>query len=220
MSIRSLTTLSATLKSAITGMLTTHSVPIRRTPGLTNGIDAYQKIMSSPSLTAGTVSSDATFQTTFTTFYKLFVGSGVSKTAAVPYRKKYFAIFDKYIKLKNAGKRFTYEDVFRDVSAITGKNESSFSSKIYHTLFPDYPIYDSVVGIKHLGFSRPRTNADYEDYCNYFSGAMVGGHVLCSPSDRAWLLGEFRRIYPASVTFTDAKVLDFVLWIDRKPQLL
>lgn len=96
-------------------------------------ISDYLKIMDY--IKNGTnVKENGDFQKIFNRFYRI----RLSDTNAYP---KFYSVFEKYRKKE----KYEFEELFKEVNNATGRIDLSFSTKIYHTLNPKYPIYDNNV---------------------------------------------------------------------------
>lgn len=104
----------------------------------------------------------------------------------------------------------TFEDVFNTVSGFSYRDELSFSSKMFHLLKPEYPIWDSILRNKdHFNTIRKDGTKldqyyDYKDkfdkYINSAQGKLIIDRFNC----------KF-----CNCNISNTKKIDFVLWQDR-----
>lgn len=191
-----------------------HRIKRGAIPGLEDGIEAYHIIMSAPSLLNGTVSKDEAFKNAYSSFYKLYQGCRLTKEKSHKCQEEYFEYFDEVIEkfhYKNALPDYDYlvDELFLHTSF--NKAQYSFASKMIHTLSPNKPIFDSIVGTKHFGIRLPVNYAKYEKEFNAYLNS----------EDGRWIVSKFKELYPQVLKYhiSDTKILDYALWIDRKSSL-
>jgi hypothetical protein len=141
------------------------------------------------------------YRKTYTGFYKLRLPSS-------GHYDYYFALLES----EKENKAIKFVDVFNKLSAETGRIEASFSSKIVATIDADRPVIDNVV-LGNLNLALPKYYEKqrpekclrvYARLCNSFSSLL---QVEEYPEIKARFVKHFPQF-----SFSDTKILDFVLW--------
>lgn len=167
---------------------------------LKNGLDKYLWIQSE--VTKRNVSKDREFQKKFNTFYRIRRNS--------VWQKQFYSLLQKS---KNG--TVTFESTLSKLSDMTGRMESSFSSKLVTTINPKMPIIDSIV-LKNLKLKLPYSYEKerkakilkiYQILVNEFS-------LFLKTENGKYLVARFVKNYPAC-KISKTKMLDLILWQTR-----
>ncbi len=148
-----------------------------------------------------------TFQKTFNSFYKLIRHNAT-------WYNSFYDTFDKVRAMKN----IDFCDVYKILSKQTGRDEKSFSSKMYHTINNNSPIIDQNVlkGLKIKGRSKKGNGiAIYKELWNeYYKN---NGLIDCAKRDN--LSDQFDSLCRrGGIKVSDlskislVKKIDFYLW--------
>lgn len=173
-------------------------------PAVAEGLKKYQFIMKRVQKTD--VSSDVEFQTVYRNFYQM------RRFYSDAFAKRYFDLMEQ---MKNWNS-VSFRAIFKRVKLFQYTYELSFSSKLLHTLRPEWPIWDKIVGVDHFHYRAPsskRSDVDvvfterYEQYADTF------GKYLAS-SEGHMLIKNFDERFPEN-GISDMKKAVFVLWQDR-----
>lgn len=172
------------------------------------GLDRYNSIMSA--LKKINVAYNMDFQKNYRYFYKVYRRTN-------QFCNNYFEYFES---IKN-NINIDFQTILQTICLFRENNEleMSFSSKILHTINPNYPIWDSIVTKEHFKIYAPSRNLPnqiriveasktYDDYKDKFYEYMksVEGKEI---------IELFDENFPNN-TISNVKKIDFVLWQDRK----
>ncbi len=173
------------------------------------GMRKYKKIMDSLFWTD--VSKDKEFQRAFNDFF-------VMRSR----KSEYYDMFYSYLEeKKNTG--VSFEELLCYLKGAEGRMELSFASKFIHIINPNRPIWDSIVSVQQFGMKIPKRSADgearqkeivkiYHEYCSRF-------YEYLDSSEGQSVIRLFNEKYPHT-GFTDAKKIDFILWIDGSTETM
>lgn len=163
------------------------------------GVKKYQAIMKR--YWEINVSAGKDFQRLYNGFYRIRRGKD--------WRLHYYQILEG-IKTKNR----SFEDILRELQKLTGRIEASFSSKMYHTRNPTYPIIDSRV-LNYMSLRLPNSQLSVEDRLKkttqlYDNLIKIYGDILSGSKGRQHI-EWFDKICP-DTEITNIKKIDFILW--------
>lgn len=170
---------------------------------LRTGMKKYRSILDR--LHKTDVSTDRDFQRAFNAFF-------VMRSRSPAYYDRFYTFLEAH---KETGASF--EETLTYLKAAEGRLEVSFSSKLIHVIHPARPIWDNNVAVQHFHMKTPGYGMDiesrqkecvrlYHEYCSRFYEYLDSGEGQA-------LLRLFNEAYP-DTGFTDAKKLDFILWVD------
>ncbi len=170
---------------------------------LLTGMRKYKKIMDALYWTD--VSADRDFQRMFNDFF-------VMRSRKSQYYEMFYAYLEEK---KDAGT--TFEETLDYLNQAEGRFEISFSSKLIHVINPNRPIWDNNVAVEHFRMRLPGYGAGiptrrieiikaYHEFCSRF-------YEYLDSSKGQTILRLFNDKYPHT-GFTDAKKLDFLMWVD------
>lgn len=172
-----------------------------------NGINKYLFIMNNlNSVDVSVYKSE--FQTKFNGFYRV-------RQRSEDWYKTYFAILER-----NKSNTFLgFYDVLFEMYNEFDRVETSFSSKLLHTVNPNMPIYDSKV-IEALSISKIQGD-------NRFEKALNNYKMLCDKYAKYFqtpncsnAIMMFDTYFPEYANeISDVKKIDFFLWIFSKREL-
>ena len=167
------------------------------------GLVTYEKIMSS--YRKINLSEDMAFQRMFNGFYRIRRNED--------WRKFYYEHFEKWKNESTPSFPLILETLYHH----TGRVECSFSSKMLATLYPDFPIWDSIV-LDRLQLRLRGMNCEtkfqnalplYENICQWYQEFL--------PTQRAKsYIAAFDDAFPQYKHFTPTKKIDFLLWASPK----
>jgi len=148
------------------------------------------------------IANDENFQKEFTYFYRVRRNDD--------WRKSFYALFSECRDKK--GLSFDY--ILREIYRLTGRIEASFSSKLFATLNPDMPIWDSIV-LSKLRMSPEKTKnkekrlseavETYHELDYWYRG------FLQSKGSKDFIKA-FDKAFPEYKWFSSVKKIDFILW--------
>ena len=167
------------------------------------GMKKYKKIMDNLYWTD--VSKDQDFQRVFNDFF-------VMRSRKNTYYERFYSFLEQK---KNRGT--TFEETLDYLKEADGKLEISFSSKLIHVINPNRPIWDNNVAVQHFNMKVPAYNIDsdirqkeiiklYHEYCSRF-------YEYVDSEEGQAIIKMFDEKYPHT-GFTDAKKIDFIMWLD------
>lgn len=167
------------------------------------GMKKYKRIMDTIHWTD--VSKDRDFQRTFNDFF-------VMRSR----KSEYYDMFYSFLEQKK-DKGVSFEETLDFLKEAEGRLEISFSSKLIHVINPNRPIWDNNVAVQHFNMKVPGYNVDgnirqkeivklYHEYCSRF-------YEYLDSSEGQKVIRMFNEKYPHT-GFTDAKKIDFIMWID------
>ena len=162
------------------------------------GVEKYADIMQTfPSVN---VATDKNFQRKFNGFYRVRRNE--------EWQNYYYAIMQK-------GKinKLSFEEVLFELYMKTGKVESSFASKLLHTLNNEMPIWDKFV-LQNLGLKMPICQGEkkIEHAVRIYQEIIVWYEKALSVSEVNQKILEFDELFPEYKWFSKTKKLDFLLW--------
>lgn len=172
-------------------------------------IDTYLDITSNVN------PSDTGFQKLFSKFYGLNAARGMDKN-------NFYNVFGDYY---NHNKYVCYRNILQDLKNPiigTGRTESSFGSKILHTIDYDEPIIDKVVLYNlqndpntskfFVGLikSKSYTIDKAVDLHNALKACYVD--YLIPYAKSAGYFDKFDKAFPAAAHISEVKKIDFYLW--------
>ena len=175
---------------------------ILKRPKLKDGYEKYISIMSKIKET--NIALDLQLQKEYKLFYRV-------ARRSITFCNEYFAILEE---LKNS--EIDFPTIFKRVKNIKGSCEISFSSKLVHTINPNFPIWDSIVTKGHFRISAPYYQIKnkeqiccerYEQYYSEFKNYM-------NTQEGKILINKFDEAFPDN-NITNIKKIDFILWQDR-----
>lgn len=176
---------------------------ILKKPKLVDGYKKYISIMSKIKET--NIVLDLQLQKEYKIFY------GLKRYYSPEFCNQYFTILQE---LKN--EEIDFISVFKRVKNIKGSCEISFTSKLVHTINPNFPIWDSIVTKGHFKISAPYYQIKnkeqiccerYEQYYSEFKNYM-------NTQEGKILINKFDEAFPDN-NITNIKKIDFILWQDR-----
>lgn len=122
------------------------------------------------------------------------------------FKEKYF----KYLQQLYQNPNTDFETVLKKVSSFSYREELSFSSKMYHLVHPDYPIWDSVLTNKNHFNNLVKTDNKLDKYYDY---KQKFEEYKDKPQGRL-IIRRFNKKFKYN-TIGPIKQIDFVLWQDR-----
>lgn len=167
------------------------------------GMKKYKQIMDTLHWTD--VSMDKDFQRTFNDFF-------VMRSR----KSQYYDMFYMFLEQKKT-KGVSFAETLEYLKEAECKLEISFSSKLIHVINPERPIWDNNVSVQHFGMNLPGYHVDssirqkeiikaYHEYCSRF-------YEYLDSSEGQTVISLFNEKYPHT-GFTDAKKIDFIMWVD------
>lgn len=167
------------------------------------GMKKYKRIMDTLHWTD--VSTDKDFQRAFNDFF-------VMRSRSSQYYDRFYSFLEQK---KNKG--VSFEETLEYLKEAEGQLEISFSSKLIHVTNPNRPIWDKNVSVQHFGMKVPGYNIDgalrqkeiikiYHEYCSRY-------YEYLESDEGQTVIRLFNEKYPHT-GFTDAKKLDFIMWLD------
>ncbi len=162
-------------------------------------LDAYK--LTQDQLHKVDVSKDERYQKTYTGFYVL----------RLPTTESYKGHFSLLESSKSNGS-VGISEIINSLHNVTGRIEASFSSKIVATINPNIAPLDSVV-LGHLGLTLPKSyESNRLEKCITTHSSLIEKMGALVTDDRfKKIKQEFSTRHP-NYKFTDAKILDLVLW--------
>ena len=170
---------------------------------LWSGMKKYKRIMDSLHWTD--VSTDREFQKAFNDFF-------VMRSR----KSQYYDMFYLFLEQKK-DKGVSFGETLEYLKGAEGRLEISFASKLIHVINPERPIWDNNVAVQHFGMKLPGYGVEgdirqketvkvYHEYCSRFYEYM-------DSSEGQEVIRLFNEQYPHT-GFTDAKKVDFIMWVD------
>lgn len=187
------------------------SLPVNKQEKITKGTKDYLHIQglynSLSSLNDKSDKRCVDFQKAFNSFYKLI-------RHKESWYNDFYNTFDEEKKRKNTG----FSNVYNDLSKKTGRDEKSFSSKMYHTMNNTSPIIDKNVlkGLKIPGRSKKGNGlAIYGSLWDEYY--KTGGLIDCAKRDELSkqfddLCIKYGMQNTSLNTISLVKKIDFYLW--------
>lgn len=165
-------------------------------------MDMYEKIINMFNDNSVDLSSRK-FTKCFNAFYRV--------RRNTKWQKVYYDYFNKNRNNKN----ITFEEILDYLYENTGNIEASFSSKMLATINPNMPIWDQYV-LKNLNIKVDNGNKDEKLKYAKIAYEKIIDNVNAKLNDETTkkIIKEFRDFFP-ELHFTNAKILDFILWYDR-----
>lgn len=145
------------------------------------------------------VSTDRDFQRMFNGYYRVQRRSS-----------SFYTAFYRFLEDHKQDQNLTYSSVLQEIHSATGRIERSFSSKLFATVRPEYPVWDSHV-LNNLGLKPPtygtrdldKIVSTYECICSWYQSDEARQRVAI-----------FDAHFP-NAPITDTKKIDFILWQTR-----
>ena len=164
----------------------------------------YQYIMNA--FRSMDISRNSYFREVFCRHYEM------KKLYSEDFRDHYFEIMEQ-MKEK---RKVSFKDCFERVMGIGNRRELSFSSRILHTLDPQYPIWDRVIVEGHFQMKKPMGGKDpvgnysrrYGEYTDLFNKYMKS-------EEGSILIRLFDEQFPGS-KISDVRKLELILRQDRQ----
>lgn len=159
--------------------------------------------------------SNPAFQTDFSEFYGLNEARGMNKTA-------FYKIFDEYYNHKN-NKYVSYRNILNDLKSPsgTGRIETSFGSKLLHTIDCDEPIYDNEVieklrscfGTERYFRGVPKIINSIDDAVAVYNALRACYYDCLIPyAKKVGYFDAFDSAFPFAKHISEVKKIDFYLW--------
>jgi hypothetical protein len=163
------------------------------------GLDDYRYIMDRSAKVD--ISIDQDFQRRFNHFYR------VRRNKV--WRDKYYQIFEE----SKENKSITFENILRSIYEVDSSVEASFSSKMYATINPAHPIWDSRV-LQYLGLKLTgKNNSEKLDNAVRLYGKIVQWYEdYLWTADARMNISVFDRMFPHHRELSDVKKIDYMLW--------
>lgn len=163
-----------------------------------NGVERYLKIREQISKDINKF-NDEKFQTTYKGFYRMRRNK--------EFCKKYFEIGYKSINNEN----IDFDILFDKIKDINNRNESSFTSKLLHTINNKKPILDKNVLI-NLGLYKQYKKKDSNKKELYKILENIYQEILNSEFGNKWI-NNFDEVFSKEKNkISDTKKIDFILW--------
>ena len=122
---------------------------------------------------------------------------GMKNLYSEEFRDEYFEIMEK-MKRK---RKITFRICFEKVMGIRGRKELSFSSKLLHTLNPQYPIWDSTVAENHFHMKKPVAGENpAENYTTRYEAYGDTYLTFMRSEEGITLIKLFDEQFPGSMT--------------------
>jgi hypothetical protein len=177
----------------------THSEIVSLLPKVKPGLDKYLWLQSKIE-GGGNFHSDSEFRRRFNGFYRVRRGS--------TWQESFYGLMAR-------AKDWPFSTVLAELSAVTGRVEASFSSKLCASLNPLLPVIDSFV-LKNVGLKLPSIGSKdrARKVCEVYESLRQRYCTFLGSDNGRALVHEFRRYYP-TVSITELKMVDLVLWQKR-----
>lgn len=172
---------------------------------LKKGLDKYINIMTT--FKKINIADNLEFQKTFRNFYKI----------SHRINEFYIEYFKYFEGIKN-DTNIDFKTILTNINSFSGYLEMSFSSKILHTINPDYPIWDSVVTKGHFEIEAPKESSKYDriiEAVKKYNMYKDKFYEFMNSTEGKKIITAFDNYFPDS-KISDAKKIDFILWQDRK----
>ena len=177
---------------------------IVKKPEISIGLERYKFFREN--LFVEDITKDQRYQNEFRTFYQM------RRFYSDDFAKQFFEILES---LKTE-KELSYEEVLMRLYEIRGTFEMSFSSKLLHTIFPEYPIWDSVVTRNHFNIKGPYNSCkDKRAVCvSRYAIFKARFYEYLDTKEGRELIKLFDAQFPDN-GISNVKKVDFILWQDR-----
>ena len=151
--------------------------------------------------------ADADYQSKYKQFYRMYWW-GVRKTKKEFIDRGYFKLLGEQTQAKRS-----FQDVMKELFELTGRRESSFSSKILATADPHEPVIDSVVKAE-LGIRDPYRKAPdvFEQWARIYDDLRTLYRELLASQAGCEVIERFDRALSLFSDLTPEKKIDFLLW--------
>ncbi len=173
------------------------------------GVDTYKDLMQDIQK-GGNIVQNTEFQRKFNGFYKVRRGED--------WREKFYGLFEKFRRDENV-------DFPKIVTALqektkqleTSQLETSFSSKMLHTLKPDMPIWDENV---RKFFKLKEPEGDIDRAIRYYADLVEKFNAFAESDSGRQCVEAFDRLLPSFSDISRTKKVDFFIWasVKRKKQ--
>lgn len=115
-------------------------------------------------------------------------------------------------------KNVEFGDILKIIFKEIGKVESSYTSKLLHTINPNKPIWDKFV-LMNLGLKQNTNSKDKINYSINTYSKIESFHFQFLSNDYAKKCIEFFDInFPEGKMISNVKKIDFLLWSSREDQ--
>lgn len=153
------------------------------------------------------VSQNKAFREKFREFYQL------RRFYSDEFVDGYFKVMEE---LKNVPD-VSFEMAFPKVLGICGTYELSFTSKLVHTINPDTLIWDKIVTGDHFKIKPPYPGAKNRDKAciDRYKQYADSVRVYLASDEGQMIIEAFDKKYN-TMSISDVKKIDFVLWQNRK----
>jgi hypothetical protein len=166
------------------------------------GLKKYLYIMEN--LHKVDVSCDKDFQKVFNNFYRVRRDS------------EFRAAYYKFMQRNKNNKAVTFEKILRYLHEKDGKVELSFSSKLLHTINPDFPIWDQYV-TGNIGLQKPeKSKNQMQDTINIYACLVSWYKNYTASQNGKKMIAIFDKRHPNGVHIAGTKKIDFILWQMRR----
>lgn len=113
-------------------------------------------------------------------------------------------------------KNVEFGDILKIIFKEIGKVESSYTSKLLHTINPNKPIWDKFV-LMNLGLKQNTNSKDKINYSINTYSKIESLHFQFLSNDYAKKCIEFFDInFPKGKMISNVKKIDFLLWSSRE----
>lgn len=162
------------------------------------GLHKYKVIMEK--LNSTDVSKDKEFQKLFNGFYRI-------RQRKQEFYQAYYLILEE-----SKGKNCSFGEILEKIYKETGRFEASFSSKLFATVAPHKPVWDSFV-LQNLGLKAPYTNDKrrMEKIIILYDEISKWYEEFLHTQEAKEILSLFNDKYP-NANITDVKKIDLILW--------
>ena len=172
---------------------------------IAEGLQKYQIIMDK--LRRTDVSHNKYFQEVFCKLYEMKMYYSVGDFA-----DKYFEAMEQMKRKKH----ISFKDCFEKLTTIGNRKELTFSSRLLHTLDPQYPIWDKIVAEDHFRMKRPIAGkAPAENYTKRYGEYVDRYYDYMKSEEGIYLIRLFDERFPKE-KISDVKKLDFILRLDKQ----
>lgn len=165
------------------------------------GLIKYQNIMKN--LNETNVQEDIMFQKMFNGFYRI-------RQRNAEFYSCYYELFEN-----SKSEEVSFKNILVHIYKSLGRVEASFSSKLFASLRPDKPVWDSFV-LKNLNLKQPNTSDKrrvdktielYDSICKWYDDFLL-------TNEASVIIENFNNMYPHA-KITDTKIIDLFLWQTR-----
>jgi hypothetical protein len=166
------------------------------------GLKKYLYIMDN--LHEVDVSHDKDFQKRFNNFYRVRRDS------------EFLTVYYEFLQRRKNDKTVTFKEILQYLHEKGGKVELSFSSKLLHTINPDFPIWDQYV-TGNIGLQKPKKSKDpIEDTIKIYERLVSWYKAYAASPNGKEMIAIFDKRHPNGAHIADIKKIDFILWQMRE----